>query len=155
MDIEHPTELLEKAGDRKVRARLLQWLFLLKNRIIAARSTHHISIRIRNAFRHQEKVLFKLKNDLRAARRIIHKQMIVNTSIVRDRIRYRNSLRTLSRGNRKLIKDNNRWCLVEKRLYKSGSRRIKKENRLFKNIIHFFLKHYGRLHSFIKRRYHR
>lgn len=155
-DLANSMELIQRSGsDPKVRARALQWLNILKVRLLESLGLYADDI-LKTRKVAQQRMMTDI-NDLSAilqnARTLLYERIAAN----RERITNLSSSIELfgefSKGNKALIEANKKYCETESLNYNSNKNRINGEITLFREITKYFLDHYDRIHSFIRRKY--
>jgi len=154
LKVDFPNELLQLSGsDKHVRARLIQWLQLLKVRLLSSKSDYTVSKANRNSFNNMEGNLRNIRKSLEKLRALLRNIVAGNSASITELNGRIKLLGKLSRQNSKLIELNNKYCAVEKSNFEKGNKRINGEINLFREVLKYFNDHYSRIHSFIKAKY--
>jgi len=150
------TEFLERTNDHKVRKRLLEWMSQVGAQLMMGR----------DGFKSALNRLARLGGNVEDALARVHKNLVGGIKYLRKAIvhcehRIKNGAHavalfsTLVKQNKGLIAANRAYCHNEHASFSRNSLAAKNAIKLFREIRHFFVNNYKRIHSYIKAKYHR
>jgi hypothetical protein len=152
--LDPPSKQLQEAGaDEKVKARMLQWLGMLKARLLSGADNFEVSKELAAANAAQEQTLGNLVKSLEAARTRLTNYVAADKSALKDTAKLVVLLQKLVKENAALILANKAYCANESTNFHRNEKRIRKEITLFREITKYFNDHYSRVHSFIRNKY--
>lgn len=156
MELPNITGLLERTTDNKVRRRILEWL----GRVVAQLSSSSEDFRRRSEKlaaigKKVENSLAQMLVALSHGVKHLHKAITYSAHMIKAGRAGVNFFSKLIKENRGLIQANNSYCSTESKNYNAAKINATNSIKMFVSIRAYFLKHYQKIHSYIKAKYHR
>jgi len=153
-DLANPMELIQRSGsDPKVRARALQWLNLLKVRLLGSLGFYADDKTRSSAQKQIRDDLRDLSSVILTAKTSLYNRIAGNVARVTDINKFIKLFEKLSENHKALTQALNAYCQTESLNYNRNKNRINGEIALFREVIKYFMDHYSRIHSFIRAKY--
>jgi hypothetical protein len=156
MELPNITEFLERTNDKKVRKRLLEWLKSVQHHLLIGAGV------FRNALTKLQRLgdvvevdLAKMIVAIRAAVVHIRKAITFSHHIVSNGQKGVALFQNLINQNKKIIASHRAYCHNEKVNFHKNELLARSSIKLFREVRHYFITHYKKIHSYIKAKYHR
>jgi len=156
MELPNITEFLERTNDKKVRRRLLEWLKSVQHHLLIGAGV------FRNALTKLQRLgdvvevdLAKMIVAIRAAVVHIRKAITFSHHMVSNGQKGVTLFQNLINQNKKIISAHRAYCHNEKVNFHKNEIIARSSIKLFREVRHYFITHYKKIHSYIKAKYHR
>jgi hypothetical protein len=150
------TEFLERTDDGKVRKRLLEWIGQVGAQLVMGRDGFKNALnRLQRLGGAVESALAKIQVHIRAGVTHLTKAIVHCEHRIKNGNHAVGLFTSLVKQNKALIAANRAYCHNEHANFTRNAIAARSAIKLFREIRHFFVNNYKRIHSYIKAKYHR